>query len=539
MITQSSIDKLKEHIDIVEVVGWYTQLKKNGANFKACCPFHNEDTPSFVVSPAKQIYHCFGCGAGGDGIKFVMEHEHVDFGEAIEIIAQKSNFTLEYARGQERTSDYSVMQRMNAYFLSQRTPDIMNYLTLRGLSAEGINEWEIGFAQTSMQTMKFVNESFLDKQSLLDFGVIGQKEGRTYCYWQNRIMLPIYSNNDKIIGFNGRIVDKGDPKYLNSPQTKFFNKSMLLFGLHKARKAINDARKVIVTEGCFDVIAFHQIDIKYTVATLGTALGEGHLPKLKQFGAYIILAYDGDNAGITAAFKAAVLLSHAGLDGGVVLFPSGKDPADMVRDREIEMIHKLLETPTSFIPYVLDTIIRRYDISSPVKKEQALKECQEYMKGLTPLLRDEYALYLAKVLRIDALHVKQKQPPKVAQRNVTVEDFGELSILKAAVLKEGYINTMLEMVDVSCFEKHSDLFHHVLNNHEETAQILACRCDIPELDEEGLKKQLLALVKRRYFRYLEELHSSVSIPHKIKKINEVALRLKRLKEGHLVHWGSV
>jgi len=538
MITQSSIDKLKDRIDIVEVVGWYTQLKKNGANFKACCPFHNEDTPSFVVSPAKQIYHCFGCGVGGDAIAFVMNHEHVDYGEALEIIAQKSNFTLEYARGQERAVDYGVMQRMNAYFLSHRSDEVKHYLTYRGLSKQSIEEWEIGFAPTSMQTMKFIDSSFLDKQSLLDFGVIGQKEGRTFCYWQNRIMLPIYSNNDKIVGFNGRIIDKGEPKYLNSPQTKFFNKSVILFGLHKARKAINDAKKIIVTEGCFDVIAFHQIDIKYTVATLGTALGEGHLPKLKQFGAYIVLAYDGDKAGITAAFKAAVLLSHAGLDGGVVLFPSGKDPADMVRDGEIATIHKLLETPTSFIPYVLDTIVRRYDISDPVKKEQALKECHEYMKGLTPLLRDEYALYLAKVLRIDALHVKQKQPPKAPQKSNT-EDLGELAVLKAAVLKEGNINTMLEIVDVSCFKKHSDLFQHVLNDNEDVAQILACRCDIPELDEEGLKKQLLTLAQRRYFEYLAELHASTSIPHKIKKINEVARRLKQLKEGHLVHWGKV
>lgn len=538
MITQTSIDKLKEHIDIVEVVGWYTQLKKNGANFKACCPFHNEDTPSFVVSPTKQIYHCFGCGVGGDAIKFIIEHEHVDYGEALEIIAKKSNFTLEYARGQERTSDYSVMGRMNDYFSAQKTPDVENYLRLRGVSEESIKEWEIGFAPTSMQTMKFVKESFLDKQSLLDFGVIGQKEGRTFCYWQNRIMLPIYSNNDKIIGFNGRIIEKGEPKYLNSPQTKHFNKSILLFGLHKARKAINDTKKVIVTEGCFDVIAFHQIGIKHTVATLGTALGEGHLPKLKQFGAYIVLAYDGDKAGINAAFKAAVLLSYAGLDGGVVLFPSGKDPADMVRDGDIQAIHKLLEIPTSFIPYVLDTIIRKYDTSDPVKKTHALKECQEYIKGLTPLLRDEYSVYISKVLRIDIKHVQQLKEhhhmPKTVQ-----EDIGELSVLKATILKSRYIETMLEIVDRSCFFNHANLFDNVLKNDEDTTQILACRCDIPELDEEAFKHQLMVLVQRRYFKYLEELHSSISIPRKIKKINEVSLRLKKLKEGHLVHWSEV
>ena len=160
------------------------------------------------------------------------------------------------------------------------------------------------------------------------------------------------------------------------------------------------------------------------------------------------------------------------------------------------------------------------------------------MKGLTPLLRDEYALYLAKVLRIDALHVKQKKLPQAPQKS-SMEDFGELSVLKAAALKDGYVETMLEMVDESCFTKHSDLLKKVLRNDEETVQTLACRCDIPELDEEGLKKQLLALVKRRYFSYLEELYKSTSIPNKIKKINEVALRLKRLNEGHLVHWGKV
>lgn len=537
MIAQKSIDTLKERLDIVDVVGSYFELKKNGANFKTNCPFHNEDTPSFVISPKKQICHCFGCGAGGDSIKFVMDYENLSYSEALESLAKKFNYTLEYTNEQEKKVNTEVMKRLSDYFISLRSPDLLTYLHNRGLSDESIETWEIGLSPSSMQSIKYINENLLDKEALLEFGVINKREdGSLYNRFAKRLIFPIYSHADKIIGFNGRILENGEPKYINSPQTRYFNKSTVLFGFNKARKAIYNTNKCIVTEGCFDVALLHQIGLTHSVATLGTALGINHLPKLRQINPYIILAYDGDKAGKEAAFKAAWLLAHEGFDGGVVLFPFGADPADMIRDGKDEEVKKLLASPTSFIPYVLDTIIKRYDITNPMQKSSALKDCLEFTKGLSALLQDEYAIYLSKMLNIDARHTHQAQKqPK--QEATTTEDMAELIVLKALALNEERINTAVELMDESCFFTHKDLYEALLRDDELTIRTLACRLDIPELSEDELRKQYIVLIMRRYMKYLAYLKGA-SMPHKITKINTVALRLKSLKEGKLVHWGT-
>lgn len=541
MIAQSSIEALKTRLDIVDTVGGYIELKKKGVNFTANCPFHAEKTGSFVVSPKKNIYHCFGCNAGGDSISFVMNYENLSYTEAIQTLADKNGVEIEHTGVQEKKLDTSVMKRMNDYFVSLRSPDLIDYLHVRGLSDESIQKWEIGIAPSSMQSVKYANEHILDKEALIALGVMAEKEGRMYCRFANRLMLPIYGNGDHIIGFNGRVLENGEPKYLNSPQTKLFNKSSVFFGFNKARKSIYDKGEVIITEGCFDVILLHQAGFTHTVATLGTALGKEHLGKLTQSDARVILAYDGDKAGVGAAFKAASLLGVEGFLGGVVLFPNGKDPADMIRDGLGEEVKRLLSTPTSFIPFVLETTIKGFDTSNPVAKSKALKACMDYVKTLPSILQDEYHLWLSKVLSIDIKHIvpQGNKPPAPLIDKEAKEDMGELSILKAMALESDDVtNTVLSYIDDECFLTHQPLFEALGAGDENIVRSLACSLDIPSLDEDQLKHALSMLLIRRFTIHLKELSTS-SLSHKMKRIYTTSQYLIELRNGKLVKWRRV
>ena len=538
MIHDASIQALKARLDIVEVVGSYLSLKKKGANFTTNCPFHSENTGSFTVSPQKQIYHCFGCGAGGDSISFVMAHENVNYAEAVEILANKNGVTLEYTTTQTKKLDASIMRRINDFFVSQRSDTLNDYLHKRGLNDASIKTWEIGFAPSSMQTVRYINDTFLDKEALVEFGVCGLKDERLYSRFANRLMLPVHGNGDGIIGFNGRILESGEPKYLNSPQTKLFNKSSVLFGYTQARKSIFERGEVIITEGCFDVILMHQIGLTHTVATLGTALNEQHLPKLRQSDAKVILAYDGDKAGINAAFKASSLLGKEGFLGGVVLFPRGLDPADMIRDGKEEEVKKLLRAPTSFITFVLDTLIKEHDISNPVAKEKALKACQLYVRTLSPLLQDEYALYLSKVLRVDKKHIQNQHGTITVEHPKKADNMAELALLKACVLNPESLNMVVELLDDSCFETHQGIYEAVLSNDQNVERELACRSDVPVLTYDELTQQIRMLLIKRYIAYSKELQKS-SLPYKIRRIATVGQRLFDLQRGKLIAWREV
>jgi DNA primase len=467
-----------------------------------------------------------------------MAHENVNYAEAVEILANKNGVTLEYTTTQTKKLDASVMRRINDFFVSQRSETLNDYLHKRGLNDQSIKTWEIGFAPSSVQTVRYINDNILDKEALVEFGVCGLKDDRLYSRFANRLMLPVHGNGEGIIGFNGRILESGEPKYLNSPQTKLFNKSAVLFGYTQARKSIFERGEVIITEGCFDVILMHQIGLTQTVATLGTSLNEQHLPKLRQSDVRVILAYDGDKAGINAAFKASSLLGKEGFLGGVVLFPRGLDPADMIKGGKEEEVKKLLSAPTSFITFVLDTIIKEYDISNPVAKEKALKACQLYVRTLSPLLQDEYALYLSKVLRIDQKHIQNQHGTITVEKPKKAENMAELAILKAMVLNEEAMNTVFELLDESCFESHQGLYKAVTTDDANIHRELACRSDIPSLSHIEFEHQVrLALIKR-YIMYSKALQQS-SLPHKIKRISAVGQRLFDLQRGKLIPWREI
>ena len=377
MIDNASIESLKSSIDIVDVVGSYIELKKAGANYKANCPFHGEKTPSFVVSPSKQIYHCFGCGAGGDSIKFMMEIEKLSYPEAIEKLASMYNFSLLYTKG---SSDYSESRRLlesvQKWYVKNLdlNESAKKYLHDRGVSNSSIETFEIGYVAKGQEVMHFLTSNLFPMPKAEEAGIIALGErGEFYARLVERITFPIYSSNGSIVGFGGRTLGNHPAKYINSPQTRLFNKSRLLYGYHRAKDRIYANKKLIVCEGYLDVIMFHQAGFGEAVATLGTALTTEHLPLLRKGAPRIILAYDGDKAGVAAALKAAQMLSAGGFDGAVVLFPDGQDPADMIAKGRSEDVARLLREATPLIPFVIETISRSYDLSDPRAKEAAFR----------------------------------------------------------------------------------------------------------------------------------------------------------------------
>ncbi len=552
MIEKASIENLKNRLDIVDVVSSYIELKKAGANFKASCPFHGENTPSFVVSPQKQIYKCFGCGASGDSIKFVMEYEKLSYPETIEKLAREYNVTLNYTKNDKQDSLYNkrVLENVNLFFRKRLNThqEAKEYLKNRGVYDSSIEKFELGFAPSSSETLKFLNQNSVSIDEAKEFGIVAMNDnGRVYARFTNRITFPIFSSHGKLVGFGGRIiVNRNDVgKYINSPQSKFFNKSTLLYGYHKAKQSIFQKGEIIIVEGNLDVIMLHQAGFTNSVATLGTALGESHLPLLKRGEPKIILAYDGDKAGKEAAFKAAKMLSLKSYDGGVVVFPAGVDPADMVKNGQIEELNKLFHKPKVFIEYCLEYIISRFNLDNPLQKEVALKESIAYLKTLTPILQDEYKEYLAAILNINRSLIKLNQSSNKLftksgiQQN---EDIAELTILKTLLEKPSLIEMVLNIVDIKLFKNTHRAFLALINNKDDDMLTqIALRDDIGVYSEEELKKQLLFFLIRQYNYELAIIKKDTTLSFKKKSflMRKIKVILEKLKKGELIAYESI
>jgi DNA primase len=345
MIPQSFIQELLNRLDIVDVVERYVPLKKAGANYVACCPFHNEKTPSFSVSPSKQFYHCFGCGAHGSAISFVMEHQGLSFPEAVDDLAKHIGLPVPHEtthREQETRAAQAaglpeMMQQALHYYREQlkHSEKAVHYFKGRGVSGEIAARFGLGYAPEGWQNLEQVFPDYTASKSLLETGlIIENDEGRRYDRFRDRVMFPILNARGNVIGFGGRVLGAGEPKYLNSPETVLFQKGQELYGLFQARSAIRASGRVLVVEGYMDVVALVQHGVGYAVATLGTATTPVHVQKLLRAADEIIFCFDGDAAGRRAAWRALENGLAALTDSSRLLFlflPDGEDPDSYVR----------------------------------------------------------------------------------------------------------------------------------------------------------------------------------------------------------------
>jgi len=407
MIPQTFIQDLLHRVDIVDVVDRYVRLKRAGANFVACCPFHSEKTPSFTVSQTKQFYHCFGCGAHGTAIGFVMEYSGLGFVDAVKELAQTVGMTVPEERSEKAQRRAEESEDLHGVLLSaarfyrtslKNAPRAIEYLKRRGVSGEVAKRFGVGYAPDAWQNLQAVFPDYNASKALPAAGLVKQNEGRRYDLFRDRIMFPIVDVRGNVIGFGGRVIDSGEPKYLNSPETPVFEKGRELYGLYQARRAIRDAGRVLVVEGYMDVVALAQHGIAYAVATLGTATTGLHVQKLLRQTDEVVFCFDGDAAGRRAAWRALEVSLGELSDGKQVRFlflPQGEDPDTYVRAHGQDGFEKLLDSAVPLSQFLLDELSARVDVHTAEGCAKLLQDAKPLVKQVTaPLL----SLLLRKML---------------------------------------------------------------------------------------------------------------------------------------------
>ena len=541
MIEKQSIENLKNIINIVEFISNYIELKKSGSNYKAVCPFHNEKTPSLMISPSKQIFHCFGCGVGGDIISFIMNYEKLSYPEAIEKIASTYNIKLNYTKGQEKEESLILDKILKIYINSLKTNEMaLSYLKERGVLNEYIEKFQIAYAPSSSFTLNFLQANIFSLKEAEDFGLISKTDKEYYARFSQRLLFPIHNINGKLVGFGGRTLRNHPAKYINSPQSKVFNKSKLLYAYHLAKKNIYEKKEIIVTEGYLDTIMLHQAGFTNSVATLGTALTSGHLPILHKSNSKIILAYDGDQAGKQAALKTAIMLSQASFDGGVVIFKNGLDPADMVKEKRIDELKILFSKPKPFVNFVLEDIINSYDINNPIQKEKILKDGVQFLNTLSPILKEEYGAKFSSYLNINKNLLKLKTNNIVKHLVNYNEQDSELNMIKTLIQNPKYINTVLEYIDTKFFIKYKKEFELVKKEEFDNSLLRKIIIDdkIKAYDKDDFKKSLIAFLKNYYTKKLKEISTSnnLDLKKKIFLIRKTRTQIEKLNNDELVEY---
>jgi len=409
MIPESFIQELLNRVDIVEVIDKAVPLKKAGANYSACCPFHNEKSPSFTVSPTKQFYHCFGCGAHGSALSFLMEYNGLSFVEAIHDLAKQIGMIVpQEQRDPSQPAPPSkavllslqeTLQQAANYYKAElkKSPRAIDYLKTRGLSGQVAAKFQVGYAPAGWQNLQTVFLQY-EAEALETAGLVVQNEqGRRYDRFRDRIIFPIHNQKGEVIGFGGRVINPEDsPKYYNSPETPVFQKGHELYGLFMARRAIRDAGRVLVVEGYMDVVALAQYGIEYAVAALGTATTPFHIAKLMRQTDEIVFSFDGDKAGRTAAWRAVMNALPAIKDGLKLRFlflPAEHDPDSFVREFGKEAFEAEMDKAMPLSQYIIQHLSEHNPMASQEDKVQFLNDAEPILKQIQA---PRYAMLLRK-----------------------------------------------------------------------------------------------------------------------------------------------
>lgn len=395
------IEEVVSRNDIVDVISGYIKLKKSGSSYVGLCPFHNEKSPSFSVSGTKQMYHCFGCGVGGNVITFVMEYENYTFPEAVKMLADRAGIALpvmEYSGEDRRERDIKTklleINKIAAtfYYHQLKSPagqSGLDYLKKRQLSDKTINTFGLGYApQLTGDLYRMLNEKGYDDELLKESGLFTYEKGIREKFW-NRVIFPIMDINNKVIGFGGRVMGDGKPKYLNSPETKLFDKSKNLYGLNVARSSRKN--NLIICEGYMDVISMHQAGFNQAVASLGTALTPGHARLMKRYTDNVLITYDSDEAGVKAALRAIPILKEAGLSTKVINMRPYKDPDEFIKALGTEAFQERIDKAENSFMYEIGIIEKNYNRSDPESETAFEREVANKLVQFSEKLeRDNY-----------------------------------------------------------------------------------------------------------------------------------------------------
>lgn len=436
--SEEQIEEVRSRSDIVSVIGRYVRLKRAGSGYTGLCPFHNEKTPSFHVNPARQMYKCFGCGVGGNVLTFVMEYENLTFPEAMEMLAQEAGIELPKqemtAQQKQQESLRQTLLEINKkaaryYFALLKSPrgkPGYDYLTGRGLSDETILHFGLGYAgQGGGELYQYMKKEGYSDSVLKETGLFKMDERGAYDKFWNRVMFPIMDANNRVIGFGGRVMGDAKPKYLNSPETKIFDKSRNLFGLNYAKRG--KCSNMILCEGYMDVIALHQAGFTNAVASLGTAFTEQQANLIRRYTDEVLLTYDSDGAGIKAAMRAIPMLRRAGITGKVIHMEPYKDPDEFIKNLGAEEFEKRMEEAQNSFFFEIEVIKKNYSMSDPEQKTKFVHEtARKLLVFEDKIQRDNYLEAVA------------------ARYNIKTEDLRQLVVRYGNQMPSGYQEVMEE-----------------------------------------------------------------------------------------------
>ena len=479
MIPNEIIDQILDKTDIVEIISQHVQLKRAGQNFKACCPFHQEKTPSFMVSRAKQIYHCFGCGAGGNVIGFLMNHEKMDFIDAIKILSDKTGIALPRSNSSQSATNTLADKMYNAndiacgFYEENLTKEYgasaHQYFVRRGITERIRKHFRLGYAVDSWQgILNFCKAKNVTPEVLQKTGLILKNDttGNIYDRFRNRVMFPIFDVRGRVLGFGARALDDSLPKYLNSPETHIYKKGRQLYGLNFAKDAIRKQNYVVIVEGYFDIILPFQNEIKNIVATLGTALTPEQIGALKRFTKNVIMVYDADQAGQAATLRGLDLLIEEEMNVRIAILPKGKDPDSFVREKGRAEFIKVLKDSKDLFDYKLGTLTAKFKSNEPQGKARIIGEMLPTLAKIkNAVLQSGYLKKMAEELQIDEESIRSEikkinvggtrsfSRPKEIKETVKYKSAtpAELTLLAIALEDPHAIKEIEEKLSISTF----------------------------------------------------------------------------------------
>lgn len=436
--SEEQIEEVRSRSDIVSVIGRYVRLKRTGSGYTGLCPFHNEKTPSFHVNPARQMYKCFGCGVGGNVLTFVMEYENLTFPEAMEMLAEQAGIDLpkQEMTAQQKQQEgirltlLEINKKAARYYFallkSPRGKTGYDYLTGRGLTDETILHFGLGFAgQGGGELYQYLKKEGYRDQILKETGLFKMDERGVYDKFWNRVMFPIMDVNNRVIGFGGRVMGDAKPKYLNSPETKIFDKSRNLFGLNYAKRGKRN--NMILCEGYMDVIALHQAGFTNAVASLGTAFTEQQANLIRRYTDEVLLTYDSDGAGVKAAMRAIPMLRRAGITGKVIHMEPYKDPDEFIKNLGADEFEKRIEEAQNSFFFEIEVTKRNYSMSDPDQKTKFIHE-----------IARKLLVFEDKIQRNNYLEAV------AARYNIKTEDLQQLVVRYGNQMPSGYEEVMEE-----------------------------------------------------------------------------------------------
>ena len=488
-VPEETIERIRNTADIYDVVAQYVDLKKRGRNFFGLCPFHSEKTPSFSVAPDKQIYHCFGCGAGGNVFSFIVEHEKISFIEAVQQLGQKYGIQVDYQSGPSnkifsslyKVHDLAVKLYHNTLY-SEKGKAALDYLYNRGLNDNTIKTYQIGFAPDSWDTLTNTIKSLSFNDDVYDKTGLFIKTDRGWRdRFRSRIMFPIFHQSGKPIAFGGRIFNHDDPaKYLNSPETPLYRKSEVFYGLHKTRDSIRKFSTAVLVEGYTDFLQLVQLGIPNVVALSGTALGINHASQIRKFASKVYLAYDGDDAGINATLRAGYVLFQAGIEPLVIPMPSDKDPDDWVREAGVNAFQEAMGSSMSLLLFHL----QKKDVKNLSATERS-KTVKEILKEISlindGIIRDDLLKSLSQELQLDEVEVFRLFNSQIGVKRVRADS--EQSSAKNQAFTNTVQKAQLEIIRAIAF------------NFDEVYPSMKNVIDFQIFDEPILQKIGLLLIK--------------------------------------------